>query len=343
MALIWAGHGDAVSFSDDTSLDSRHTGAKVYVNAQVIREKSLDWFYRLLALFVDVRGELKSNRVVGKFHELPESVRRAIWSSGLAAVHIHIVDPRPYQRKADEILREAWRRSDAPVLLRRRLQERDAGVNFVAESLSRYIAGSILGDSTAERAHAIITSMETPWYLSWERPVEQQVGNGLGILDAFGNKALVRKATRWAAKSSAAFHRIVDCLYDDEYWPIGVDPDFYFRHRVFRELQVTHAFDPDDQQQLAILRDVRERLLRQVAARGGRFRLLEQGGFSTVESSDSFYIQAADFAAAIARNLYSSEGLIAVASRFEYVSFNGKRVSNSDAEEEMRKATVRYA
>ncbi len=56
-----------------------------------------------------------------------------------------------------------------------------------------------------------------------------------------------------------------------------------------------------------------------------------------LESKSSYYVQAADFAAGIATDIYTSEKLIGVVRRFEYVTFNGRRVSRSDAEEEMRK------
>lgn len=49
-------------------------------------------------------------------------------------------------------------------------------------------------------------------------------------------------------------------------------------------------------------------------------------------------MQAADFAAGIASDIYATHRLIGVVERFEYVTFNGERVSRTDAEEEMRNA-----
>ncbi|MGA8313239.1 MAG: hypothetical protein WB755_24660 [Terriglobales bacterium] len=56
-----------------------------------------------------------------------------------------------------------------------------------------------------------------------------------------------------------------------------------------------------------------------------------------LESKESYYLQAADFGAGIASDIYASHKLIGVVERFEYVTFNGVRVSRSDAEEEMKK------
>lgn len=56
----------------------------------------------------------------------------------------------------------------------------------------------------------------------------------------------------------------------------------------------------------------------------------------SVDSRESFYIQAADIAAGIARYLYEIGGIQEVASRFDYVTLNGRRVCQDDASEVMR-------
>ena len=56
-----------------------------------------------------------------------------------------------------------------------------------------------------------------------------------------------------------------------------------------------------------------------------------------MESKESYYIQAADFAAGIAADLYAKEKVIGLVNRFEYVTYNGERLSRTDAEEVMRR------
>ena len=68
--------------------------------------------------------------------------------------------------------------------------------------------------------------------------------------------------------------------------------------------------------------------------------IIRRPGIIPVESKESFYIQAADIAAGIASHIYASEGLIGVVERFEYVTYNGVRLSRSDAEQEMKKLEV---
>ena len=48
-------------------------------------------------------------------------------------------------------------------------------------------------------------------------------------------------------------------------------------------------------------------------------------------------MQAADVAAGIASKLLETENLVAVVKSFEYVTYNGRRLSVSDAEEETRR------
>ena len=88
--LILPGDDNAASFCDDGSLDGRLTGRKkVSIEAQVLRHLSLEWFHRLLSLFPDIPGDLKSNSVVTRFYSLPNSTQLAIWK-GMSRVRIHI-------------------------------------------------------------------------------------------------------------------------------------------------------------------------------------------------------------------------------------------------------------
>ncbi len=124
--IIFDGDGDAISFNDDRSLDSRKTDrVKVYVNGQVDRSLSLDWFYKLLWLFPDLPpGELKSAIIVAKFKDLPSEIRDNVWRS-LHRVRIHIVDPRTYLRRVENLLRELLDDDFAADKLRRKANDGD--------------------------------------------------------------------------------------------------------------------------------------------------------------------------------------------------------------------------
>jgi hypothetical protein len=65
--------------------------------------------------------------------------------------------------------------------------------------------------------------------------------------------------------------------------------------------------------------------------------------YRQIKSHESSFIQTADVAAGFATRLMDTDGLIGVVSRFEYVTYNGARLSRSDAEERMRLGRWRYA
>jgi hypothetical protein len=59
--------------------------------------------------------------------------------------------------------------------------------------------------------------------------------------------------------------------------------------------------------------------------------------YSQLSSKDSYLLQAAEIAAGIASKIVETQNLVAAVSSFEYVSYNGRRVSVSEAEEELRR------
>jgi hypothetical protein len=108
-----------------------------------------------------------------------------------------------------------------------------------------------------------------------------------------------------------------------------------------QQLLPVHAFDDGNQKQLDLLDEKRSAVFRELAAHDHIYGLARnRPGMVPVESRESFYVQAADIAAGIASHIYATQGLIGVVEKFEYVTYNGVRVSRSDAEEEMRKLKV---
>jgi len=118
------------------------------------------------------------------------------------------------------------------------------------------------------------------------------------------------------------------------------DGDF-LRRKMAAELLPVHAFDAGNQKQLDLLDEKRSEVFRELAAHDHVYGLMrKRPGIVPVESRESFYVQAADIAAGIASQIYAAHGLIGVVEKFEYTTYNGVRVSRSDAEEEMRKLSV---
>lgn len=348
--IIFDGDDDAISFNDEGSPDSRRTGqTKVHINAQVNRSLSLDWFYRLLAFFPDIRRELKSGIIVAKFKDLPSETRDRIWRS-LYRVRIHIVDPRPHYRRAENMLRKSWRKEDAPEKLRQMVAEGSPVARYILATMREMVADLILRNSTAMRVQSLGRAFSDPLF-GMKLPDELSFFFGsrrdstpLITLEDFGrtsDRNVVRNVASWSAKASAAFHAAHDAAWDTD----GDDATYgrfdfgrAARRRMAQELLPSHAFDKGNRPHIDLLEHSRQSMIDEFAA-NDRFYAVIAGrpGFMEVESKESYYVQAADFAAGIASDVYATHRLIGIVGRFEYVSFNGIRVSRADAEEERRK------
>jgi hypothetical protein len=140
------------------------TGEKVCINGQVNRDLSLDWYYRIIQLFPDVKGELRSKEVAERFKNFPAEQRAAIWT-GLRRVKIHIVDPRSHEHRINNILRSVWKNDHAPALLAQHVREGFPYAKYIAGKLREMVADSIPNDSTAMRVRFLGRAFLDPFYL----------------------------------------------------------------------------------------------------------------------------------------------------------------------------------
>ena len=120
------------------------------------------------------------------------------------------------------------------------------------------------------------------------------------------------------------------------------DLDRAVRRRMTQELLPTHAFDKGNRRHIDLLEHSRQSMIDELAANDRFYAVIaRRSGFMELESTESYYVQAADFAAGIASDIYAFHKLIGVVERFEYVTFNGVRVSRAGAEEEMKQEAQR--
>lgn len=349
--ILFGRDGDAISFGDESSPDSRATGGtKIFVNGQVNRVLPLDWFYSLLALFPDIPGELKSARIIAGFNNLPESRRNAVWRS-LRRVQIHIVDARPYYREMEDLIREVTGQDNALEEIRHMAAEGDFLAQIRLGIARGFIAQSILSDSTAVRLQSLGRAFSDPFggirapdALSPFFGRSNEGSNPLIGIEDFGrpeDRNIVRRVASWSSKSSAAFHK----AFDEVTNPDDGDPainrfDFgrTARGQILRNLIPAHAFDAGNRPHIQLLERTRLEMCDEFSANDFFYRMIarQKPGFIELESKESRYIQAADFAAGIASDIYASHKLTGVVERFEYVTFNGRRVSSVDAEEQVK-------
>jgi hypothetical protein len=94
---------ESVSFTDDTSPDTRNTKERnVSIHAKVRRETPLDWYYDLIYLCRNIKGELKSKDAVKTYKNMRRYERAKLWDT-LKEVQINITDPLPYQVRTNSI------------------------------------------------------------------------------------------------------------------------------------------------------------------------------------------------------------------------------------------------
>lgn len=347
--IIFDGSGEAISFNDEGSPHSHSTGrTKVFINAQVDRGVPLDWFQKLLAFFPDISGELKSAVVVAKFKDLPIGTRDRIWHS-LHRVRIHIVDPRPHYRQIDHIIRRSWKDDSAPARLREMAAEGSPTAHFVLAKRRELVANSILRDSTAARVQWLGRALSDPLFaVDLPEPLSflgrsRRESARLVTLEDFrrsGERDVVRNVASWAAKAAAAFHATLDAARspdEDDVMTYRFDFGHSMRRRMSQTLLPQHAFDKGNRPHIDLLEQSRQSMIDELSANDHFYRVIgSRPGFVELESKESYYVQAADIAAGIASDVYASRKLIGVVERFEYVTFNGERVSRADAEEWMR-------
>jgi hypothetical protein len=344
--IIFDGNGEAISFNDDSSPRTDQTGGtKVCINAQVDRGLSLEWFYKLLALFPDFPDEFKSAIVVGKFNDLPVETRAIVWRS-LTKVRLHIVDPRPHYREMEDWLRGVLN-TDSPLdALRQMDLDRDPRSPLIRNFMRRMVGDSLLYESAPRRAQSLARIMSDPFALAAPE-LSSRFGNSLepepliGLADFGrpGDRHLVGSIASWSAKASAAFHAALDVVKipDENDFMMHYDFGRHMRGRMAQELIPAHAFDQGNRAHIRLLQDTRDSVLEELTANDAFYRVIRRPSFPELESKESYYIQAADFAAGIAADLFSKEKLIGVVNRFEYVTYNGERLSRADAEELMRR------
>jgi hypothetical protein len=285
----------------------------------------------------DHAGELKSKVIVEVFFNLPEYERRKVLVT-LKTVRIHVTDPRPYTREVNEALSDIMPGGDVPGFIKRL----DKAQQDAAESeRRRLIARRMLLDAPPQQIRLkhlvweyqsglrIRMTRREPFideelmpYFEYEPPTdfdftpfERSKKNIVNVLSSF------------LSKSESVFCEAMDNL--EEIIECGVQSPLLVAFQLSRILSASHAFDRGITQEVQWIDGER----RDVMARIDRHRIFpaQPGPLSELDSKESFLVQAADFAAGIAREVWRRNSLPHLTGAFEYVTYNGRRISETDA------------
>ncbi|HEX7243238.1 MAG TPA: hypothetical protein VF263_23335 [Longimicrobiaceae bacterium] len=345
--ILEHGSPGVVSFTDDSSPRQDHTGlTKVSIHAQVDREVPT-WFYDLLAYFPDIPGELKSKVILAHFDSLPADAGVRILT-GLGKVRIHISDPREYRAKLDEIWKGTAGQPYPDQEIRAQVHAGNVFAQKIFESSEHFVARSILLDSPAARlkswAAAITNGLGPLMNKSIGQIGDRDLDEDLAALRTKKLASLVQRVAAYASKSAAVFASALDAarapLSDEEIRSSPFRPFYYRQRTLARDLAQVHAFDEGDAPSLARIEKRRASLLRTIRDPFYEDAITIVKPLETFDSGKTVHGQVADIAAGYAASLYGRDGLMATVRQFEYVSFNGKRISDSDAAERVRRCPV---
>lgn len=247
-----------------------------------------------------------------------------------------------------------YERDAAFELLQAHAKQGDRFAKMVMDRMDESISKWILRDSPPYRLKEMMRTKPIlgGWFLSIGGPYyypEEKID-----LTPFKKKrsSMTGKVVKAASKSGSVFNPAIDYarpmqMFNNEWW---------MKMQISRKLMESHAFDDGDKKAV----DWIDRERRQLSRTGfeyeysfeyeddgwvadgewhtagpDHFESYQQfayGQLHRIKSDKSNYIQAADIAAGFARQAYERQGIAAVAGDFEYVTLNGERITQDNAE-----------
>ena len=215
--------------------------------------------------------------------------------------------------------------------------QKEAAERIHSES-RRFVARRMLWDSPSERLklkHRALTSFgEFPRWMKAEVKqfsMEPEPDFEFGVFEDNKTRINVNSVSVFVSKSGSVFYPALDELDEaakNLHWP-ATAWDFW---GVYRALNESHAFDDGNRKAITWIDNQRTDLLSRTDPYF-RFRLeTKPKPLHPIDSKDSFFIQAADIAAGVVTGVWYRETLVAVARTFEYVTYNGRRIGESDAQ-----------
>lgn len=251
------GQGSAISFTDDTSPDTRRTRKRhVSIHATVIKEKRHDWYYEILELFPGFKDELKSTQVLESYKNLPRAKQQIIWNT-LKDVHIHITDSLPLQARFEKVVQDVVRRPDGFELLKHRAYAGDEVAKRFLSMVDDGIAKSIISSGLSKHLKSFIRDYEPPGslrrYLPKDRVYHDDSDEELARLKRANRGSVVKNAVVYTSKSGAAFSDAMDVFVETT----SYSSDFMMRRRLNQAIEASHAFDRGNDRAIDWLEDER--------------------------------------------------------------------------------------
>ena len=331
-----SGSDDAASFIDDTSLNTSAKGkGKVSIHAEVLRGRPLDWYFELLKRSPTRAGEeLKSSEAASTYFTLPYQTRMLILGPlGLGQVRLHIFDPRPYVADIEGMCTETLGTD-----VRRWLAEYREADKMRAEEFEQQIRNatvqSMVWDSPAEQLklrHRVWGRLRAiNLHEFWEEPPDAKTPAYFDYSAFKSGRARnpVNTASCWLSKSGPVFFDALDEL--DEIMGTSQFDSFWTTFRIRQAMGHGRAYDEGCTPAIKWIEERRDDALSTIDSFGS-FADMPLCRLEELKSEQEFRVQAADIAAGIARLTWEASNLPTLSGQFEYLTYNGRRISEEDA------------
>lgn len=318
---------DAASFTDETSRrNTEKTSRKVWTHAQVGKHISLAWFTEIYGMFPKSNGELKYAEIADGLDKLPRDVKLRL-AVGIRPIRIHIVDTFAYEAEYKQFLRYFFKCDNYEKMLQQ--DENQELAKFLILEMEKSITESVLYDSPAQRLERNFERQRWGGFGYGLALPQNQFGKPLEFnIEPFkkGKKKSYDTAAKWVCKSNAVFSDATD------FSGRGFLGEYEMRQRAGEMLDYSHAFDEGDDESIKWLEAQRNHF-----ARRSRFNRFGRRStlYGNVDSKYSMRIQAADIAAGIAQRTYDEYELQVVLDKFDYVTFNGKKINEENIKQHL--------
>jgi hypothetical protein len=209
----------------------------------------------------------------------------------------------------------------------------------VAERLERdsrkFVAARMLWDSPSERLkfmHRVLTSFPElpPWMTPEVKKYSLEAHFDLADFQDNKSRINVNCVSVLVSKSGSVFFPALDELDEAAksiQWP-ATAWDFW---AVSRALTQSHAFDDGNKKAVTWIDGQRSDVLSKTDPYFQLRLSSTMKPLEVVESTESIFVQAADIAAGIVSAIWDQQTLVHAVRAFEYLTYNGKRISESDA------------
>lgn len=348
------------SFTDETSarvLDG--SALKVSITGEVACDDPLDWFFDLVAESRRRAAEPDSTAVLDIFRDFPRERRERI-RDGMKRVRIHVTDPRVYAEELADAYLTFWRTPFPSVAeLRAGTKAGDPLAFNLLRLRDEAIAEQIVLDSPPIRIASKVVLADAFYGLiarkhDFRRPLGLDA-EALRRRFRSRQKSVANRLAEWASKSGSVFAAAEDRIAAIGWDEIMGSTRFsgawsaeMIAEAALEALVLGRAYDEGDRKGVeaiasdrdavvAVLTDLVEPFSSEPFTTEEWCRRLVVGPIETLPSAGSARLQAADIAAAFARSMYEKAGPIGVVREFDYMTFNGERIGERDAEQIMRR------